>query len=120
MNPCYRGFWSYGVAETKWSSDKDYAQRVTRSEPLKSGQYEGLRIVSDETWYAAQKRLAEEVAKSGRKPKDGRKSLPNLLRALFFAQSTAGSWSSAAPTPAFCIARSAGPSRPGCGRCLRT
>ena len=51
---------------------------------MKSGQYEELRIVSDETWYAAQKRLAEEVAKSGRKPKDGRKSLPNLLRALFF------------------------------------
>ena len=83
MNPCYRGFWSYGAAETKWSSDKDYAQRVARPEPLKSGQFEELRIVSDEIWHAAQKRLAEEVAKSGRKPKDGRKSLPNLLRALF-------------------------------------
>ena len=83
MNPAYRGFWSYGVAETKWSSEKDYAQRVPRPEPLKSGQFEELRIVSDEIWYAAQKRLAEESAKSGRKPKDGRKSLPNLLRALF-------------------------------------
>lgn len=84
MNPSYRGFWSYGAAETKWSSDKDYAQRIPRLEPLKSGQFEELRIVSDEVWYGAQKRLAEEVAKSGRKPKDGRKSLPNLLRALFF------------------------------------
>ena len=84
MNPCYRGFWSYGAAETKWSSDKDYAQRVPRPEPLKSGQFEELRIIPDEVWLGAQKRLAEEVAKSGRKPKDGRKSLPNLLRALFF------------------------------------
>lgn len=83
MNPCYRGFWVYGAAETKWSGRKDYAQRVPRIEPLRSGQFEELRIVSDEIWHATQKRLAEEVAKSGRKPKDGRMSLPNLLRALF-------------------------------------
>ena len=31
-----------------------------------------------------QKRLAEEIRNSGRKPKEGRKSLCNLLRALFF------------------------------------
>ena len=79
----YKGSWAYGIAKTKWSSDKDYAQREVRDEPLKSGQFEGLRIVPDDLWHSAQKRLAEEVAKSGRKPKDGRKSLPNLLRALF-------------------------------------
>lgn len=79
----YKGSWAYGVAKTKWSSDKDYAKKEVRDEPLKSDQFEDLRIVSDDLWFAAQKRLAEEVRKSGRKPRDGRKSLPNLLRALF-------------------------------------
>ncbi len=79
----YKGSWAYGIAKAKWSSDKDYVQREVRDQPLKSGQFEGLRIVSDDLWFAAQKRLAEEVAKSGRKPRDARKSLPNLLRALF-------------------------------------
>ena len=79
----YKGSWAYGIAKTKWSNDKDYAQREVRDDPLKSGQFEDLRIIADDLWHAAQKRLAEEVAKSGRKLKDGRKSLPNLLRALF-------------------------------------
>ena len=84
MNPCYRGYWVYGAAETKWSGDKDYAQRVPRPEPLKSGQFENLRIVSDKLWYKAQDLLAKEISKSGRKPKDGDgKSRPRLLRGLF-------------------------------------
>lgn len=84
MLAAYRGSWAYGAAKTKWSSDKDYAQKEMRAEPLKTGQFENLRIVSDEIWYAAQKRLAVEVAKSGRKRKDGTRNAPCLLlRQLF-------------------------------------
>jgi hypothetical protein len=84
MNPCYRGYWAYGAKETKWLSDKDYARQVPRSEPLKSDQFEDLRIISDDVWYRAQQLLANEKGKSGRKPKDGdRKSRPRLLRGLF-------------------------------------
>jgi DNA invertase Pin-like site-specific DNA recombinase/DNA-binding CsgD family transcriptional regulator len=84
MLKAYRGHWTYGAAQTKWSSDKDYAQRVPREKPLKSGQFEELRIVADELWYAAQKRLAENSTRSGRNPKDGeRHRQPNLLRQLF-------------------------------------
>ncbi len=84
-NPCYRGFWGYGAAETRWSSDKDYAQRIPRPEPLRSGQFENLRIISDETYFKAQDLLAREVSRSGRRPKDrNRKARPRLLRGLFF------------------------------------
>ena len=84
MLKAYRGHWTYGAAQTKWSSDKDYAQRAPREKPLKSGQFEELRIVADELWYAAQKRLAENSTRSGRKPKDGKRHRqPNLLRQLF-------------------------------------
>ena len=80
----YRAHWAYGERETKWSSGKDYAQRVLRDKPLKTAQFEHLRIVSDEMWYAAQKRLADEVAKSGRSRKDGtRNTRCLLLRHLF-------------------------------------
>jgi nucleotide-binding universal stress UspA family protein len=50
------------------------------------GQFEELRIVSEELWYGAQKRLAENVhANAGRKPRDGdRKFRPRLLNGLFY------------------------------------
>jgi DNA invertase Pin-like site-specific DNA recombinase len=80
-NARYRGWWEYGKTETVWLSSKDYARQVRRSEPLKEVQVEELRIVSDELWFAAQKRLAEEIRlKAGRKSKNGdRRSRPRVL-----------------------------------------
>ncbi|MDP6557790.1 MAG: recombinase family protein [Pirellulaceae bacterium] len=84
MNAAYRGFLCYGAKQTKWLSEKDYAKQVPRDEPLKSGQFENLRIVSDEHWYRAQQLLANERGNSGRKSSDGdRQSRPRLLRGLF-------------------------------------
>ena len=84
MHPAYRGYWCYGAKQTKWSSKKDYAQQVPRAQPLKSGQFENLRIVPDDLWYRTQQILAEERGNSGRKSKDGdRPSRPRLLRGLF-------------------------------------
>jgi site-specific DNA recombinase len=83
-NPRYRGYWSYGAKETKWSSGKDYAQQVPRDNPLKSGQFEELRIIADDRWYRAQQLLAEERGNSGRKSKDGNgQTRPRMLRGLF-------------------------------------
>ena len=84
MNPAYRGFWRYGAKKTKWSSTKDYAEQVERDEPLKSQQFEYLRIISDEQWYRVQELLANEKRKSGRKPPDkDQDARPRLLRQLF-------------------------------------
>ena len=84
MKPAYRGYWSYGATQTKWSSDKDYACQVLRDEPLKAAQFESLRIIPDDLWYEAQQLLAKEKRNSGRKSKDGdRQSRPRLLRDLF-------------------------------------
>lgn len=84
IHPAYRGFWCYGVRETKWLSKKDYAKQKKRDEPLKSKQLEYLRIVSDEQWYRVQEILENESRKSGRKPRDGdRRSRPRLFRQLF-------------------------------------
>jgi hypothetical protein len=80
----YRGWWEYGAKEAKWSSERDYAKQVPRPEPLKSGQFDDLRVISDEIWYRAQELLAQEKGNSGRKSYDGdRKSRPRMLRGLF-------------------------------------
>jgi hypothetical protein len=51
---------------------------------LASQQFEDLRIVPDELWYAAQERLAAAPAGGGRPPADGdRQSRPRLLNGLF-------------------------------------
>jgi site-specific DNA recombinase len=84
MNACYRGFWVYGAKQTKWSSKKDYAKQIPRAQPLKSGQFEELRIIADDVWYRAQQLLANEKGNSGCKSKDGdRQKRPRLLRGLF-------------------------------------
>ncbi|MEK6239145.1 MAG: recombinase family protein [Planctomycetales bacterium] len=84
MNPSYRGFWRYGAKRTVWLSDKDYARQVDRDKPLKSGQFENLRIIPDELWYRAQQLLEHERGNSGRKSRDGdRQSRPRFLRGLF-------------------------------------
>jgi hypothetical protein len=85
QNPAYRGWWCYGAKKTKWSGKKDYAEQEMRPEPLKSGQFEYLRIISDAQWYRAQELLAVEKGNSGRKSKDGdQQSRPRFLRGLFF------------------------------------
>jgi predicted site-specific integrase-resolvase len=69
-NPRYRGWWEYGAKENQWQSSKDYVRRVAREQPLRGIQFEDLRLVSDELWYQAQRRLAQaERATVGRKPK---------------------------------------------------
>ncbi|MDB5313415.1 MAG: Recombinase [Gemmataceae bacterium] len=85
-NRRYRGCWRYGETETVWVSSKDYARQVTRREPLKEVQIEGLRLVPDDAWYAAQALLAKEVEKVvGRKPRDGdTASRPRVLNGLFY------------------------------------
>ncbi|MHB8954932.1 MAG: recombinase family protein [Pirellulaceae bacterium] len=85
MNACYRGFWSYGKTVTKWQSKKDYARQLLRDEPLRTKQFDHLRIVSDEVWYAAQAKLATYQRPSGRKPKDGDQTArPRLLNGFFW------------------------------------
>jgi hypothetical protein len=84
-NPRYRGWWEYGATETVWQSKKDYSRQVPRAEPLKSAQFDHLRIVPDTLWYQAQERLAQgDHAGAGRKPRDGnRAKRPRLLNGLF-------------------------------------
>jgi hypothetical protein len=53
QNPAYRGWWCCSAKKTKWSGKKDYAEQKLRSEPLKSGQFEYLRIISDAVGYRA-------------------------------------------------------------------
>ena len=79
-NERYRGLWQYGVTEAQWSSTKDYTTKVVRPEPLQSHQWEDLRIISEELWFRAQRRLATHVRNGGRKPKDPKK--PSSSRAL--------------------------------------
>ena len=84
-NTRYRGFWRYGECEAVWLNEKDYSRKVRRPEPLNEAQIEELRIVTDELWFAAQKRLAENPHSRGRRPKDGdRRSRPKLLNGFFW------------------------------------
>jgi hypothetical protein len=83
-NPRYRGLWSYGRMETIWQPAQDYARQFPRERPLAEEDFEELRLVSDELWYAAQERLLSVEANGGRKPTDGdRKRRPLLLNGLF-------------------------------------
>lgn len=83
-NPCYRGEWAYGRGQNTWQSQKDYVKRVLRKQPLRTEQFEDLRIVSDEIWFRAQELIANSAqAQAGRKPKDGdTQRRPRLLNGL--------------------------------------
>ncbi|MFT3880786.1 MAG: recombinase family protein [Gemmatales bacterium] len=52
-NPRYRGNWSYGRTQNVWNAKKDYGRAVLRDQPLATKQFEHLRIVTDDIWYAA-------------------------------------------------------------------
>jgi site-specific DNA recombinase len=67
-NSRYRGWWRYGVVESVYLPDKDYTRQRLRAEPLKEIQLEELRIVSDEIWFATQRRLAQRSVSSGGRP----------------------------------------------------
>jgi site-specific DNA recombinase len=83
-NPRYIGYWLYGEYENKWLNNKDRTEQIRRDAPLRTGQFEHLRIISNETWHEAQRLIATEIKNTGRKAKDGdRKSRPLVLRRLF-------------------------------------
>jgi site-specific DNA recombinase len=84
-NPRYRGHWEYGCRQNVFQSKQDYTRRVPRDRPLRSGQFDGLRIVADELWYRAQRRLTRpDRSGVGRKPRRGDpRSRPRLLHGLF-------------------------------------
>jgi site-specific DNA recombinase len=65
----YRGIWKFSVTERRFLPSKDYTRQVPRSAPLNEATFEHLRIVSEELWFAAQKRLAENTCIRGRKAK---------------------------------------------------
>jgi hypothetical protein len=84
-NSRYRGLWKYGVTEAAWISSKDYARQMPRDNPLREIQVEELRIVSDDLWFGAQKRLLEDASNAGRRAKDrDRKSRRKLLNGIFW------------------------------------
>jgi site-specific DNA recombinase len=85
QNARYRGWWEYGRTVNVWQVAKDYSRQVERPEPLREGQFEHLRIVSDELWHRAQGRLAEHPRPPRPEPRDGdRRSRPRLLNGLLF------------------------------------
>ena len=118
-NPCYRGFWAYGATETKWSCDEGLCPaRPTPCNRSKSGQFEELRIVSDEIWHAAQKRSRRRGRQVGPqaqgRPQVAAQPAAGLVR-LPRARPAVGC--RRCPRPAFCSARFAGRTRRTSGRC---
>src|SRR5262249_42087245 len=51
-NPRYRGCWMYGRTQAVWQVKQDYARQVPRERPLARPQFEDLRIVPAQLWYA--------------------------------------------------------------------
>ncbi len=49
MNPTYRGRWCYGATKA------DYCRQIPRVQPLRSAQFDDLRIIDDPQWYEAQR-----------------------------------------------------------------
>lgn len=85
-NSRYRGSWSYGRTQNVWNAKKDYARPILRDEPLGTKQFDNLRIVPDEIWYAAQQRLMALKAKYARDRKRNKRSVDIcwILSGLFF------------------------------------
>jgi DNA invertase Pin-like site-specific DNA recombinase len=84
-NPRYRGLWAYGKTQNVWQAKGDYTRQIRREQPLGEQHFEELRIVSDETWFAARARHAEPGGKGGRQPRDGqRRTRPLVLNGLLF------------------------------------
>jgi DNA invertase Pin-like site-specific DNA recombinase len=65
-NRRYVGDWSYGWTESVWQSKAGYSRQRRREAPRRTHRVEGLRIVPDDLFYAAQARLAERAGRGGR------------------------------------------------------
>ncbi|MDB4679996.1 recombinase family protein [Planctomycetaceae bacterium] len=87
QNDRYRGEWSYGKKESVLLSEKDYIRQDERAEPLKTIQFEELRIVSDELFFKTQQRLQviDKATNRGRKPAgQNQDRLPKILNGFYF------------------------------------
>lgn len=69
-NDRYRGIWSYGDKESVLLPSKDYIRQIEREAPLKTVEFQELRIISDELFFRAQQRLAALRPEAGRTPKE--------------------------------------------------
>ncbi len=85
-NTRYRGLWRYGVTEQEWQAKQDYSKAIFRDRPLEEVQWEELRIVPDELWYAAQDLLVLNEQKwAANRPKHGNaRSRMWILNGLFY------------------------------------
>ena len=82
-NPRYRGLFEYGKTESVWLDKQDYTRQVPLDEPRRAVQFEGLRIVDDETWYAVQALREQQARKpKHRNTKPARKAPPPVLNGL--------------------------------------
>lgn len=74
------GIWSYGVCQNRWLNSKSYSRQFRREEPLRTVQFDDLRVIDDATWRRIQTRLATNRNVGGRKAKGGSRRLrPRLL-----------------------------------------
>jgi site-specific DNA recombinase len=61
LRAAYRGLWSFSATEKTFLPSKDYSRQLPREQPLRQETFENLRIISDQLWFAAQKRLAKNT-----------------------------------------------------------
>jgi hypothetical protein len=83
-NARYRGEWAYGRNMAVWQASKDYIRQVPRDKALRTVHVEELRIIDDETWFAAQKKLQQYRDRAGRRPKNGNPSECSRIANGFF------------------------------------
>lgn len=83
-NERYVGLWAYGKTKAVLISSKDYIRQKKRDKPLKEVHFEELRLILDDIFYAAQKRLDENSNGRGRGPVDGNRiTRPKVLNGYF-------------------------------------
>lgn len=83
-NSRYRGLWEYGSTKSVWLSKKDYGRQIPRDKPLLSKQFEELRIVSDDVWFAAQKQMDKICKWRGTRKSKGVAKNHNVLSGLLY------------------------------------
>lgn len=84
-NERYVGRWYYGKTKAVYLSSKDYIRQKKRDKPLKEVHFEELRIIPDEKFHAAQRRLVENSNGQGRRSKDGnRVTRPKVLNGFLW------------------------------------
>jgi DNA invertase Pin-like site-specific DNA recombinase len=85
-NARYRGDWAYGRTQNVWDAKRDCGKTVMREKPLGTKQFDQLRIVTDDQWYAAQQLLMALRQKYARDRKRNKRSKDKnwMLYRLFF------------------------------------